>query len=59
MVRLSKKEKQDKLELLSSINQMNVASSHQVDNGELGWYYKSQKNENLNDRFIISKYLKF
>lgn len=35
MVRLSKKEQQDKRELLSSINQMNIAESKNVDNGEL------------------------
>ncbi len=34
MVRLSKKEQQDKRELLSSINQMNIAESKNVDNGE-------------------------
>lgn len=35
MVRLSKREKQDKRELLSSLNQMNSnASKHERDNGE-------------------------
>lgn len=35
MVRLSKKEKQDKRELLSSLNQMNInGSKHAADNGE-------------------------
>lgn len=35
MVRLSKKEKQDKRELLSSLNQMNMnGSKHEADNGE-------------------------
>lgn len=35
MVRLSKREKQDKRELLSSLNQMNsIASKHEADNGE-------------------------
>lgn len=35
MVRLSKREKQDKRELLSSLNQMNSnASKHEADNGE-------------------------
>lgn len=32
MVRLSKQEKQDKLELLASINQMNIGSSQNIDN---------------------------
>lgn len=32
MVRLSKKEQQDKRELLCSINQMNIAESKNVDN---------------------------
>lgn len=35
MVRLSKREKQDKLELLSSLNQMNSnTSKHEADNGK-------------------------
>lgn len=35
MVRLSKRERQDKRELLSSLNQMNNdASKHEADNGE-------------------------
>lgn len=32
MVRLTKKEKQDKLELLASSNQMNIESSQNIDN---------------------------
>lgn len=32
MVRLTKQEKQDKLELLASINQMNIGSSQNIDN---------------------------
>lgn len=35
MVRLSKREKQDKRELLSSLNQMNMnGSKHEAENGE-------------------------
>lgn len=32
MVRLSKQEKQDKLELLASSNQMDIGSSQNIDN---------------------------
>lgn len=34
MVRLSKKERQDKLELLASINQVNVGAAQNEDNGK-------------------------
>lgn len=43
MVRLSKREKQDKRELLASLNQMNInASKHEADNGEYLWVEVNQ-----------------
>lgn len=48
MVRLSKKEQHDKLQLLSSITQMNIVESKQVDNGEFFIFSK---------QFLLTKLL--
>lgn len=45
MVRLSKRERQDKRELLSSMNQMNGnESKHEADNGESKWWLRGETN---------------
>lgn len=45
MVRLSRKEKQDKLELLASINQMNIGSTNNVeDNGKFCFHFIKKLN---------------